>query len=116
MISKGIRGAITVSENSAEAIRVATVKLLKELMSKNKLETQCISHAIFTVTKDLDAAFPARFARLDLGWSEVPMMCFNELDVPEALPMCLRVMIVVNCDENFVPEFVYLDGAEILRK
>ena len=44
------------------------------------------------------------------------MMCFNEIDVPNSLRMCLRVMIVINCSENFVPEFVYLDGAEDLRK
>ena len=43
------------------------------------------------------------------------MMCFHELDVPESLKMCLRIMIVVNCDENFEPEFVYLKGASGLR-
>jgi chorismate mutase len=30
--------------------------------------------------------------------------------------MCLRVLIVVNCGENFEPEFVYLEGAKDLRK
>ena len=44
------------------------------------------------------------------------MMCYNELNVPNALEKCLRVLIVVNCSENFEPEFVYLDGAERLRK
>ena len=43
------------------------------------------------------------------------MMCFHELDVPESLKMCLRIMIVVNCDVNFEPEFVYLKGASGLR-
>ena len=44
------------------------------------------------------------------------MMCFNEIDVPNSLRKCLRVLIVVNCSENFEPEFVYLEGAENLRK
>lgn len=116
MISKGIRGAITVEDNSAEAIGAATIKLLTELVAKNKIEIDSISHAIFTLTKDLNADFPAKYARINLKWKDVPMMCFNELDVPDSLAKCLRVLLVVNCGENFVPEFVYLDGAEKLRK
>ena len=116
MITKGIRGAITVSENSPEAIGAATIKLLKEIVEKNNIEINIISHAIFTLTKDLNADFPAKYARINLKWKDVPMMCFNELDVPNSLPMCLRVLVVINCSENFEPEFVYLDGAENLRK
>lgn len=116
MISKGIRGAITVSENTQDAIKDATLKLLDEIVQKNKIETDAISHVIFTLTNDLNAAFPAKFARLERGWSDVAMMCFHELDVPNSIKMCLRILIVVNCGENFQPEFVYLDGAEGLRK
>jgi len=116
MITKGIRGAITVDENTPEAIGSATIGLLQEIMLKNNLETDSISHVIFTLTEDLNADFPAKYARINLKWREVPMMCFHELDVPNSLPMCLRVLIVVNCGENFVPEFVYLKGAAGLRK
>lgn len=116
MISKGIRGAITVNENSPEAIGAATIKLLKQVVSKNNVEIDMISHVIFTLTNDLNADFPAKYARVNLRWKDVPMMCFHELDVPNSLKMCLRVLVVINCGENFVPEFVYLDGAEVLRK
>lgn len=116
MISKGIRGAITVEENSPEAIGSATIKLLNELVRRNNIDLNLISHAIFTVTSDLNADFPAKYARINLKWKNVPMMCFNELDVPNSLRMCLRVLLVVNCGENFEPEFVYLEGAEALRK
>lgn len=116
MISKGIRGAITVEENTPQAIEDATIKLLREMVEKNKIEIDMISHAIFTLTSDLNAAFPAKYARINLEWKEVPMMCFHELDVPNSLPKCLRVLIVVNCGEEFTPEFVYLEGAEALRK
>lgn len=116
MISKGIRGAISVDENTPEAIGSATIKLLNEIIKRNNLEKDMISHAIFTLTKDLDADFPAKYARINLKWKDVPMMCFNELSVPNSLPMCLRVLIVVNCGENFIPEFVYLKEAEALRK
>lgn len=115
MITKGIRGAITVENNSVEAIETATLELLNELVKQNNIDKNLISHAVFTLTKDLNAAFPAKFAREKLGWNEVAMLCFHELDVPNSLKMCLRVLIVVNCEEGFVPKFVYLKGAEKLR-
>lgn len=116
MISKGIRGAITVEENTPEAIKNATITLLSEIITRNSITVEQISHAIFTLTEDLNAAFPAKYARVDLLWESVPMMCFHELNVPNSLKMCLRALIVINCEENFKPEFVYLKGAEILRR
>lgn len=116
MITKGIRGAITVDKNTEESIKSATVELLQEMIAKNYIKSENISHVIFTLTDDLNAAFPAKFARKDLAWENVAMMCFHELDVPGSLAMCLRVMIVLNCNENFTPQFVYLKGASALRK
>lgn len=116
MISRGIRGAITVEENSSEAIGAATIKLLNEIIKKNNIEPDNISHAIFTLTEDLNADFPAKYARINLKWKEVPMMCFHELNVPNSLKKCLRVLVVINCGENFRPEFVYMEGAAGLRK
>lgn len=116
MITKGIRGAITVNENTAKSIEDATVKLLQEIMKRNNIEINLISHVIFSLTSDLNAAFPAKYARINMDWKDVPMMCFNEVDVPNSLRKCLRVLVVINCSENFEPEFVYLEGAEGLRK
>lgn len=115
MITKGIRGAITVEENSADAIKSASLELLSEMIKVNNIDTDMISHVIFTLTEDLNAAFPAKFARLDLGWENVAMMCFHELNVPNSLSKCLRVLIVLNCEDNFIPQFVYLKGASALR-
>ena len=116
MLTKGIRGAITVDENSPEAIGSAVIKLLQEIVRKNNIDLEYISHVIFSVTPDLNADFPAKYARINLKWKDVPMMCFHEMDVPGALKRCLRVLVVLNCSEMFEPEFVYLDGAEELRK
>lgn len=113
---KGIRGAITVDNNTEESIKEATLELLNEIIKKNSIQKDLISHVIFTLTEDLNAAFPAKFARTQMGWDEVAMMCFHELAVPNSLEMCLRILIVVNCDESFIPNFVYLKGAEVLRK
>ena len=68
------------------------------------------------MTSDLNADFPAKYARLNLHWNDVPMLCFTEINVPNSLPKCIRVLIVINCDENFQPEFVYLKEAKGLRK
>lgn len=116
MITKGIRGAITVDDNTPESIGSATIKLLNEILKRNNIDTDSISHVIFTLTNDLNADFPAKYARINLKWKDVAMMCFHELDVPYSLKKCLRVLVVVNCGENFVPEFVYMEGAESLRK
>ncbi len=116
MITKGIRGAITAEGNTPESIGAATIKLLKAIVERNNIEIDSISHVIFTVTKDLNADFPAKYARVNLKWKEVPMMCMNEMAVPTGLAKCIRVLIVVNCSETFEPEYVYLDGAANLRK
>lgn len=116
MITKGIRGAITVDENSVESLKEATLELLREITAQNRIEKGQISHAIFTLTTDLNAAFPAKFAREDFGWDNIAMMCFNELEVPNAIEKCLRILLVVNCEEDFKPKFVYLKGAANLRK
>lgn len=116
MITKGIRGAITVENNTQEDIKSATLELLTEMIKKNNIAKENISHAIFTLTPDLNAEFPAKFARIDFGWDNIAMMCFHELDVPNSLKKCLRILIVVNANNDFKPKFVYLKGAEKLRK
>lgn len=116
MVTKGIRGATTVTENSINALREATIELLSTMINENSIEIDKISHVIFTTTPDLNAAFPAKFARIELGFEEVAMMCFHEMNVENAIDMCLRVLIVLNCDENFKPKFIYLKGASNLRK
>lgn len=115
MITKGIRGAITVDENTPKAIEEATIELLSVLIKENNINKDLISHAVFTLTRDLNADFPAKFARKNFGWDDVAMLCFNELDVPTGLQACLRVLIALNCDEKFEPKHIYLKGAKALR-
>ena len=116
MITKGIRGAITVKSNTIDDLKKATVRLLSEIIEQNSIIIENISHIIFTTTDDLNAEFPAKFARTEMGFKNTAMMCFHELDVPNSLKMCLRILVVYNCSEDFVPKFVYLEGAKNLRK
>ena len=47
---RGIRGAITVEENTAEAIREATRKVVYEMITQNHIATEDIGAAIFSAT------------------------------------------------------------------
>jgi len=113
---RGIRGAITVEENSETAILAATQDLLKEVVFRNSgLSTQDIASIWFTVTHDLDSAFPAKAAR-QLGWQQVPMMCSREIPVTGSLPFCIRVLIHWNTEKRQDEiSHVYLEDAVRLR-
>jgi len=111
---KGIRGAITAESNNTDSIREAAIELFTELINKNSLSEENVSYVEFSVTKDLDAVYPAKFVRQDLGWGKTAFMCVQEMHVKNSLPMCIRVLILA--DINKEPEFVYLKGASDLRK
>ena len=112
---RGIRGATTVMNNTEEEICRATKELLEHLVSENKLQLGDIASALFTLTEDLDACFPAKAAR-EIGWEEVPLMCAREIPVPESLRMCIRVLLHVNSTRsNAEMRHVYLHEAIRLR-
>jgi chorismate mutase len=112
---RGIRGAITVPANEEQAILDATRRLLSEIVRVNDVDADQIAAILFTATPDLNAAFPAEAAR-QLGWHAVALMSATEMNVPGALPRCVRVLMMWNtpmAQEEIV--HVYLDGAEALR-
>lgn len=112
---RGIRGATTVAENEREAILAATAELLKVIVDRNDLCTADVASAVFTMTPDLDAVFPAAAARA-LGWSGVPLFCAREIPVPDAPAMCIRVLLHVNTDKTQSEmKHVYLRKAVHLR-
>lgn len=113
---RGIRGAIDVSANNSEEILEATKELLQEIMHRNSLENEQIAAVIFSMTADLDAAFPAKAAR-ELGWKYVPLFCTNEISVPGSLPRCIRVLMLINTKKTAREIMhVYLRGAVALRE
>jgi len=115
MFVRAIRGAITVSENTKNSILEGTKELLVEIIERNNLNEEDIISAIFTVTSDLNATFPAIAAR-EIGWTDISLMCTNEIDVPGSLKSCIRVLIHINTDKNNNEmNHVYLKGATILR-
>ncbi len=115
MYCRGIRGATTVERNEREEILAATIELLELLISRNDLRAEDVASAIFTMTDDLDAEFPAVAARM-LGWSEVALMCMREIPVPGSLSGCIRILLHVNTERGASEmSHVYIRGAVNLR-
>jgi chorismate mutase len=112
---RGIRGAITIENNSTESIIESTKQLLQEIITQNNIKVEDIISCIFTVTRDLDAVHPAVAAR-EMGWVEVPLMCMNEMIVPGSLEKVVRILLHVNSPkkQNEI-KHVYLKNAKILR-
>ncbi len=115
MYCRGIRGATTVERNDREEILAATTELLQLLIERNELQTEDITSAIFTMTEDLNAEFPALAARA-LGWTETALMCMREIPVPGSLGKCIRILLQVNTERNASDiQHVYIRNAVGLR-
>lgn len=115
MLCRGVRGATTVDANTREEILTATRQLLALMIRLNGMESTEVASAIFSLTRDLDAEFPALAAR-QLGWLDVPLLCTYEVDVPGSLRKCVRVLVHWNTDKpQDQIRHVYIKDAARLR-
>ncbi|MDO8562461.1 MAG: chorismate mutase [Candidatus Limnocylindria bacterium] len=115
MSVRGVRGATTVGRNDRTEILVATRELLELLVRLNGIHAEDVASALFTLTDDLDAEFPAAAAR-ELGWTEVPLICGREIPVPGALERCIRVTLTWNTERAQAEiRHAFLHGARALR-
>ncbi len=110
---RAIRGAIQVEANTPEEIASGVKELLPAILQANNLTADNVISVILTCTPDLNAAFPAAFAR-EIGFGAVPLLCAVEMDVPGALPLVIRVML--HAELKAAANHVYLRGAISLRK
>lgn len=115
-MTRGFRGATTITDNNEQEMMDETRKLVLQMVEQNDINPSDISHVFFSVTNDLNAAFPAKVARQLPGWSHVPVMCMQEIDVPQGLKMCIRVMLVARTtlQQNEV-KHIFLNEAIKLR-
>lgn len=115
MPCRGIRGATTANANNELEIVAATKTLLLRLVESNQVEVEDIASVFFTVTDDLDTAFPARAAR-ELGWTDAALLCAREIAVPTNVSRCVRVLMHVNTERpQREMRHVYLRDAARLR-
>jgi len=115
LVCRGIRGATTTQENTDTEIYAATRELLAQLIDANQIDQENVAAAYFTVTTDLDAAYPAAAAR-QLGWNSSALMCSTEIPVPGSLPRCIRVMVLYNTEKSQLEMVnIYQNGTDVLR-
>ena len=115
MVCRGVRGATTVKRNTREEILRETRRLLALMIRQNGIQPEDVASAIFTTTRDINAEFPALAAR-QLGWKDAALMCGHEMEVPNSLPRCIRIMIHWNTDKKLSEiQHVYVGEAIKLR-
>lgn len=104
------------SDDDRDLLCDAVRELLNEMTGRNEIVPENIVSVLFTMTADLRSEFPARAAHALDGWSEIPMLCTIEIDVPGALQKCIRVLM-----HTYSPlarkdiRHVYLRDAQQLR-
>ena len=113
---RGVRGATTVERDEPEEILEATKELLEQMLSANGVhDFEPIAAIFFTTTPDLKSTFPAEAARR-LGMDMVPLICNQEIPVPNRLPRAVRVMLQVNTTKSQREmKHIYLREAVKLR-
>lgn len=112
---RGVRGATTAEANTADAILSATRQLLEAIIQENEIDEDDVASVIFTTTPDLNACYPAKAAR-DIGWRRTALMGCQEIDQPEGIPLCIRVLIHWNTPKSLDEiNHIYMGGTLILR-
>jgi chorismate mutase len=113
---RAFRGATTVAADEPALIREAVIELLETLLDDNDLAPHDVISAVFTATPDLVSEFPAHAARL-IGWTDIPLLCAQELPVAGALPRCIRVMLHAETRRQRAEvRHAYLREAVLLRQ
>jgi chorismate mutase len=112
---RAVRGATTVAADDPTLIREAVTELLEAILNDNDIVPADVISAVFTATPDLISEFPAHAARL-FGWTDIPLLCAQELPVHGALPRCIRVMLHAESRrQRSEIRHVYLRDAILLR-
>ena len=110
-----IRGATTSDGNTKSDIVSAVHELIEELITRNDLEPINILSITFTVTKDLNACFPASVARKYKELDKVAFLDCQQMFVQDDVNFCIRLMAQVYLPLNIEPNHPYLRGASDLR-
>ena len=110
-----IRGATTAKDNSVKEIESAVVELIEELITRNNIVVNNLLSITFTVTNDLDACFPAYFARKCKSLDSVAFLDCQQMYVPNDIDFCIRLMAQVLLPADQSVNHPYLRGASKLR-
>ncbi|WP_053202297.1 chorismate mutase [Jiangella muralis] len=115
MTVRAIRGATQLDADDAEHLLERTAELVTTVLDRNELTPDDVISIFLTATPDLRSAFPAVAVR-QLGITDVPMMCAQEIGVAGALPRVVRLMAHVETTKpRSAMRHVYLHGTTVLR-
>jgi chorismate mutase len=114
-VLRALRGATTAELNSAEAIQSCVKELVDALMERNGLQGERLVSVTFSVTRDLDACFPAAIARRQPGWDQVALLDCQQMEVAGDLPRCIRLLAHAWLQPQQIPVHPYLRKAAGLR-
>lgn len=113
---RGIRGAITVGEDTETEIWQGAKILLAQILRRNKIKPDDIGACIFSMTSDLKSGFASKGARQLAGFDLVPLFDAQQAEVDGALDHCIRVLLLVDteCKQSEI-QHVYMGRAKELR-
>jgi len=112
---RAFRGATQLALDTKVEMREAVVELLAEILSANSISHDDLISILFTATPDLQSDFPAAGVR-ELGLTDLPLICAQELDVAGALPRTIRLLVHANSSlSRSEVTHKYLRGAQVLR-
>jgi chorismate mutase len=112
---RAIRGATQLDVDEREHLLERVAELITAVLQANELTPDDLISVLFTVTTDLSSEFPAVAGR-QVGLVDVPLICAQEIDVPDALPRVVRMMVHTETERRRSEiQHVYLHGAVKLR-
>ena len=114
---RGIRGAITIKNDTESEIVAAVRWMVTEMIRHNGVKPEDVGAVIFSATEDITAAFPAAGARQIPGFDSVPLFDTRQMAVEESLPLCIRALVLADTDKpQKAIRHVYLGEAALLRQ
>jgi chorismate mutase len=113
---RAVRGATQLDRDEAEHMHERVAELVRLILECNRLVDDDLISIWFTTTVDLHSDYPAYAAR-QMGFTDVPLMCTQEMDVEGGMPRVVRVMAHVETGLSRAEvTHVYLHGAAALRR
>jgi chorismate mutase len=113
-VIRAVRGAVGIERNDRQEIHSGAERLVREILSRNKIEEGQIISILFSMTKDLTKGNPATGLR-SYGFADTPLFCVQEADIDGAEPRILRVLVTYSAEVAGAPVPVYLGRAVELR-
>lgn len=114
---RGIRGAITIKNDTETEIVAAVRWMVTEMIRNNGVAPEDVGAVIFSATEDITAAFPAAGARQIPGFDTVPLFDTRQMAVKDSLPLCIRALVLADTDKPQKDiRHVYLGEAALLRQ